>query len=114
MKNSKSYTKQAMDMMAKAGGLKGYMKGGDVTEPLRKAQMGVEPIYGKRDSVRYDNSRITPPNGGVIGSGPTRPKPKAIKRSKAIKRAVKDMKNYTKKNKGTSSDGVMGLHTINK
>jgi hypothetical protein len=33
---------QAMRMMAKAGGLKGYMNGGDVTDPLIKAQKGIE------------------------------------------------------------------------
>lgn len=56
----KSHTKQAMDMMAKGGGLKGYMKGGDVTDPLRKAQSGDEiPTFVVNNPEKVKGPSIT-------------------------------------------------------
>jgi hypothetical protein len=58
MKDKKmSASKKAMHAMAKDGGLKGYMKGGDVTDSLRKAQTGngekkPKSIMTKSDSLK--------------------------------------------------------------
>ena len=59
---------QAMRMMAKAGGLKGYMNGGDVTDPLIKAQEGITVKPTADSTAYYKDEAKFQSNLGVLKS----------------------------------------------
>ena len=57
-----SASKKAIHAMAKGGGLMGYMKGGDVTEPLIKAQTG-------NGEMKYPKSAVTQSDSTAYKTG---------------------------------------------